>query len=65
MPQSPKPNEADKAARVQLAERVSFLECEIENLKSRLNDHSQLEKLALRVSNCESLAGIIGPVKDE
>lgn len=65
MPPSPKPNEADKTARVQLAERVSFLESEIENLKSRLNDDSELEKLAMRVANCESLAGIIGPVKDE
>ena len=66
MPQSPvKPSSEDAVARSHLAERVAFLESEIENLKARLNDQSQINHLVERISNCESLAGIINPIKEE
>jgi hypothetical protein len=68
MPSSPNkvvPSDSDKAARTQLAERVSLLESEIENLKEKLNDQSIIEQLAQRVANCEHLAGIVSPIKEE
>lgn len=68
MPPSPSKNPdlgAEKAARAQLVERVTFLETEIENLKARLNDQSQIEHLVQRIANCENLAGIVNPIKEE
>lgn len=63
MPQSPAKQVAQENAA--LADRVSFLESEIGNLKSKLNDQSQIKQLVERISNCESLAGIINPMKEE
>jgi DNA repair ATPase RecN len=61
---SPTRHADEKAQRTQLVERVAFLETEIENLKAKLNDQTQIEQLVQRISNCESLAGIVVP-KDE
>jgi hypothetical protein len=63
MPQSPVKSSQDEKSH--LAERVAFLESEIENLKARLNDQSQIDQLVERISNCESLAGIVNPIKEE
>ena len=52
---SPKNEQADRA---QLARRVEVMEATIDHLKNKLNDHTQLDSLMERVSNCETLAGI-------
>lgn len=65
MPASPKVSEAESAERVHLARRISDMENEIENLKHRLHDNGQVDELMQRVANCESLAGIVCPVKEE
>lgn len=60
MPQSPK---ADKG---QLLQKIEDMENEIENLRNKLNDHTQLDNLMRRIAHCESLAGIPPPlVKEE
>ena len=62
MPTSPKAN----SEKQQLTERVEQLESEIENLKQRLNDQTEIEKLVKRVANCEHLAGIVSSgIKEE
>jgi hypothetical protein len=55
MPISPKNELAERA---HLARRVEQMQLEIETLKTKLSDNSQLDALMARVTNCESLAGI-------
>jgi hypothetical protein len=62
MPTSPKAS----SEKQQLTDRVEQLESEIENLKQRLNDQTEIEKLVKRVVNCEYLAGIVSSgIKEE
>ena len=67
MPPSPKSIPQDKTTTI-LADKISHMEHEIEELKTKLNDHSQIDDLMQRIANCESLAGIVSPslrVKEE
>ena len=52
------PKHEEQAERAQLARRVEVMEATIDHLKNKLNDHTQLDSLMERVSNCETLAGI-------
>ena len=54
MPSSPKAQE-----QAHLAEKVAHMEQEIETLRNKLGDNTQLEELLKRVANCESLAGVV------